>query len=102
MEGYEEIEIHNSRNKLKVIKSCNNCKYQKRVIWESASIPVFRNICDFDFQNDLSVDGAVMVMEKRKLHRNIHGYLEPLGFDGEECPFHKQLLREKSINKLLN
>jgi hypothetical protein len=94
MEGYEEIEIYNSRNKLKVIKSCNNCKYQKRVIWESASIPVFRNICDFDFQNDLSV-------EKRKLHRNIHGYLEPLGFDGEECPFHKQLLREKSINKLL-
>ena len=34
----------------------------------------------------------------------MEGYeeLEPLGFDGEECPFHKQLLREKSINKLLN
>ena len=94
MEGYKEIEIKNPEMGVKVIKSCDNCKYRKRIFnW---------NICNFDFQNDLSVAGNLMTLGKRKLHRNIHGYLEPLGFDGEECPFHKQLLREKSINKLLN
>jgi len=39
---------------------------------------------------------------QRKLEKNIYGYIEPLGFDGEGCPFHKQLLRDKNIKNILN
>ena len=64
-------------------------------MFKSGINPEYEAICNFDFENDLTI-------YKRKLPKNVFGYFEPLGFDGEECPFHKQLLREKSINKLLD
>jgi hypothetical protein len=98
MEGYEEIEIINPLNSgiMKVIKSCNNCKYKQHTLVKSGKNPIYIEVC-----------GAIDEQDRQgfklytKLHMNVYGYYESPGFDGEECPFHKQLLREKSINKLL-
>jgi hypothetical protein len=97
-EGYEEIEIINPLNSgiMKVIKSCNNCQYKKSVLVKSGNNPLHVEVCILSEEKDRQ--GFKL---NTKLYRNFYGYYEPPGFDGEECPFHKQLLREKSINKLL-
>ena len=95
MEGYEEVEIKNPLNCgiIKVIKSCNNCKHIKNTLVKSGKEPVYFDIC-WLLADEPGGKGRCL--------RNVYGYIEPPGFDGEECPFHKQLLREKSINKLLD
>ena len=96
MEGYEEIEILNNSVIVKVIKSCNKCKYKKHTLLKSGKEPIYVEVCDAIEDRDRQ--GFKL---NTKLHKNVYGYYEPPGFDGEECPFHQQLLREKTINNLL-
>ena len=93
MEGYEEIEIQNPLNSgfIKIIKSCNKCQYIKNVLVRSGKNPEYASVCDHQDCDRYS----------KLLHKNVFGYYEPPGFDGEECPFHQQLLRDKNITKLL-
>lgn len=98
MEGYVEIEIQNpfwvdSIENI-IVKSCNKCQYNKTKIHKSISKQI--QVCNLIEENDNH--GFKF---NTRLYKNTFGYYEPPGIDGEECPFHKQLLREKSINKLL-
>ena len=98
MEGYEEIEIQNPLNSgfIKIIKSCNKCQHKKHTLVKSGKDPIYIEVCSAIEERDSQ--GFKL---NTKLHKNVFGYYEPPGFDGEECPFHQQLLRDKNINKLL-
>ena len=98
MEGYEEIEIINPFNSgiMRVIKSCNKCQYKKRDLVKSGKNPIYIEVCEAI--DDIDRQGFKL---NTKLHQNVFGYYEPPGFDGEECPFHQQLLRDKKIKSLL-
>jgi len=96
-EGYEEIDIINPLNSgiMKTIKSCNNCTHiKKSVLLKSGPNPIHMDLCN--------ADSDVLILSKRKIHKNVFGYYEPPGFDGEDCPFHQQLLRNKKIKNILN
>ena len=98
MEGYEEIEIQNPLNSgfIKIIKSCNKCQHKKHTLVKSGKDPIYIEVCSAIEERD-----SQSFKLNTKLLRNVFGYYEPPGFDGEECPFHQQLLRDKNINKLL-
>lgn len=95
-EGYEEIDIINPLNSgiIKTIKSCNNCVHIKRnVMVKSGPNPIRVDFCN--------MDSDTLTLGRRKIHKNVYGYYEPPGFDGEDCPFHIQLLRNKKINNII-
>lgn len=98
MEGYEEIEIINPLNSgiMYVIKSCNKCQFKKHTLLRSVKEPIYIEVCEAI--DDKDRQGFKL---NTKLHKNVYGYYEPPGFDGEECPFHQQLLREKKLKNLL-
>jgi len=101
MEGYEEIEIQNPLNSgfIKIIKSCNKCQHKKHTLVKSGKDPIYIEVCSAIVEH--REDWHPGRKSEVKLHKNVFGYYEPPGFDGEECPFHQQLLRDKNINKLL-
>ncbi len=101
MEGYEEIDIINPLNSgiIKTIKSCNNCiHFKKQVMVKSGKNPIHWDICDQ--RVDIPGHGAKYILDSI-VHKNVYGYYEPPGFDGEDCPFHIQLLRSKKINNII-
>lgn len=95
-EGYEEIEIQNPLNSgiIKVIKSCNNCVYKRSILTKSGRNPEYETVCT-NVKDHIRFYQSV-------LYKNVYGYYEPPGLDGEICPFHQQIIREKALNRILN
>jgi hypothetical protein len=95
-EGYDEIMVNQlcGGGIQKQIKVCDGCKHLKRnIMMKSVINPIYWDICNTDLPDRLI---------QKKLEKNVYGYIEPPGFFGEECPFHKQLLRDKNIKNILN
>ena len=95
MEGYEEIEILNPGDNYisKIIKSCNNCQYKKHTLLRSGKYPIYIEVCKAIEDEDRQ--GFKL---NTKLHKNVYGYYEPPGFDGEEMSISSTTFKRK-INK---
>ena len=96
-EGYDEMMVNQIAGGgiQKQIKVCNGCKHLKHQLMKSGRDPIYWNTCL------LEKDFAGYKMTS-KLHENVYGYVEPPGFDGDKCPFHQQLLRDKKIKNIIN
>jgi len=97
-EGYDEIMVNHLGDGIqKQIKVCDGCVHLKHQLIKSGRYPIYWNICLLEKESENNI-GYKM---KSRLHENVYGYIEPPGLDGEDCPFHKQLLRNKNIKNIL-
>ena len=79
----------------KQIKTCDGCVHLRFILMKSGKDPIYWNVCDIQPQPSSEFK------QKTSLHKNFYGYIEPPGFDGDGCPFHLQLLRDKKIKKIV-
>lgn len=94
MEGYEEIVITNymDSNKSQSIKSCNKCKYRCSETYKNSDD--LYGLCDLIRLKNTSSTYKFI------LYYNIYGHFEPPGMDGEGCPLHQIILRDKKLKIL--
>jgi len=97
-EGWVEIEYENRLNSniIEKVKVCNYCKHMKHRLFKSGRDPIYYDTCSA--QTEISEIPFYTHLEVN----SITGHIYPFGYDGEGCPFNKEILRDKKINNLIN